>query len=166
MVQDVFIGAGSNLGDRQAALATAAELLASETNVIKASRVYETPPWGFEDQPAFLNQVLQVETKLDPPVLLNHLKRIERKMGRENTFRFGPRIIDLDILFYGDLIYTSDRLQIPHALAAERAFVLVPMREIAPDFIHPALGKSMSDLARLVDSSGITIYEGGTHGMD
>ncbi len=166
MAQDVFIGAGSNLGDRQAALATAAKLLAPDANVIKASRVYETPPWGFEDQPAFLNQVLQVETKLDPPALLDHLKQIERKMGRESTFRFGPRIIDLDILFYGDLIYTSDRLQIPHALAAERAFVLVPMREIAPDFIHPALGKSMADLARLVDSSGITIYEEGAHGMD
>ena len=166
MAQDVFIGTGSNLGDRQAALAKAAELLAPDANVTKASRVYETPPWGFEDQPAFLNQALQVETKLDPPALLDHLKRIEQKMGRKSTFRFGPRIIDLDILFYGDLIYTSDTLQIPHALAAERAFVLVPMREIAPDFIHPALGKSMADLARLVDSSGITIYEEGAHGMD
>ena len=129
---------------------------------MKASRVYETPPWGYEEQPAFLNQVLQVETELDPPALLRHLKRIEKKLGRRATFRYGPRAIDLDILFYADLIYSTDSLQIPHPLATERAFVLVPMLEIAPDFVHPVLGKSIRDLARKVDCSGITVYKEST----
>jgi 2-amino-4-hydroxy-6-hydroxymethyldihydropteridine diphosphokinase len=159
MPQDVFIGAGSNLGDRLEALRTAERMLAPEVKVLKASKVYETPPWGYKDQPAFLNQVMQVETELDSPALLEHLKRIEKKMGRKATFRYGPRAIDLDILFYDGLIYSTESLQIPHPMASERAFVLVPMRDIAPDFIHPTLGKTITELARKVDSSGITAYE-------
>jgi 2-amino-4-hydroxy-6-hydroxymethyldihydropteridine diphosphokinase len=159
MVQDVFIGTGSNLGDRSRALRSAVGLLEPKVHVVKVSSVYETPPWGFEDQPAFLNQVLQVETKLDPQALLTNLKRIEKKLGRETTFRYGPRTIDLDILFYNDLIYSTDTLQIPHPLASERAFVLVPMCEIAPDFVHPVLGRSIRDLALKVDGSGISIYK-------
>jgi len=159
MPRDVFIGSGSNLGDRLTALDTAAKLLAPDVRVLKASKVYETPPWGYEDQPAFLNQVLQVETELDPPALLMVLKRIEQKMGRKATFLYGPRGIDLDILFYDGLIYSTDSLQIPHPLASERAFVLVPMREIAPEFIHPVLGKTIAELARGLDITGITIFE-------
>ena len=159
MPRDVFIGSGSNLGDRLTALDTAAKLLAPDVRVLKASIVYETPPWGYEDQPAFLNQVLQVETELDPPALLMVLKRIEQKMGRKATFLYGPRTIDLDILFYDGLIYSTDSLQIPHPLASERAFVLVPMREIAPEFIHPVLGKTIAELARGLDITGITIFE-------
>jgi 2-amino-4-hydroxy-6-hydroxymethyldihydropteridine diphosphokinase len=136
--------------------------LEPKARVFEASKVYETPPWGYEDQPAFLNQVLQVETELDPPALLRHLKRIEKKLGRQATFRYGPRIIDLDILFYADLIYSTDSLQIPHPMASERAFVLVPMLEIAPDFIHPVLGKTIRELALKMDSSGITIYKEST----
>ena len=166
MPQDVFIGSGSNLGNRLTALDTAAKLLAPDIRVLKASKVYETPPWGYEDQPAFLNQVLQVETELDPPALLMFLKRIELKMGRKATFRYGPRTIDLDILFYDGLIYSTDSLQIPHSLASERAFVLVPMREIAPEFIHPVLGKTMTELARAVVSTAITIYEENVDGKD
>lgn len=159
MPRDVFIGSGSNLGERLKALRTAAELLAPKVRIQKASKVYATPPWGYEDQPAFLNQALQVETELDPAALLKHLKRIEQKMGRKATFRYGPRAIDLDILFYGGLICSTAVLQIPHPLASERAFVLVPMREIAPEFIHPGLGKTISELVRAVDVSGITEYE-------
>jgi 2-amino-4-hydroxy-6-hydroxymethyldihydropteridine diphosphokinase len=166
MARYVFIGSGSNLGDRLKALITAAELLAPKAQVLKASRVYKTQPWGYEDQPAFLNQVLQVETELDPPELLKHLKRIEKKMGRQATFRYGPRAIDLDILFYDDLIYSTDVLQIPHPLASERAFVLVPMREIAPDYIHPVLGKTIRELALKVDSSGIKVYEESNDGEE
>jgi 2-amino-4-hydroxy-6-hydroxymethyldihydropteridine diphosphokinase len=159
MPHNVFIGSGSNLGDRLNALCTASGLLAPDIRVLKASQVYETPPWGYEDQPMFLNQVLRTETELDPPALLQHLKRIEIKMGRTATFNYGPRVIDLDILFYDDLIYSADNLQIPHPLAAERAFVLIPMREIAPEFMHPALGKTISELALAVDASGVKVYE-------
>ena len=166
MPRDVFIGSGSNLGDRLTALDSSAELLAPDVRVLKTSKVYETPPWGYEDQPAFLNQVLQVETELDPPALLMVLKRIELKMGRKATFLYGPRAIDLDILFYDGLIYSTESLQIPHPLASERAFVLLPMREIAPEFIHPAFGKTMTELARAVDSTGITIYEENVDGKD
>ena len=162
MAQEVFIGTGSNLGDRSRALGAAAVLLESKARLVKASRIYETPPWGYEEQPAFLNQVLQVETVLSPRALLAFLKRIEKKMGRQATFRYGPRAIDLDILFYDDLIYSTDILQIPHPMASERAFVLVPMLEIAPDFIHPVLGKTIRELVRKVDTSGISIYKEGT----
>jgi 2-amino-4-hydroxy-6-hydroxymethyldihydropteridine diphosphokinase len=161
MVENVFIGTGSNLGDRLGALRTAALLLEPEAHVVQASSVYETPPWGFKDQPMFLNQVLQVETELDPPALLALLKRIEKKLGRQATFQYGPRAIDMDILFYDDLIYSTDALQIPHPLAAERAFVLMPLLEIAPDFVHPVLGKSIQDLTRKVDCSRISIYKEG-----
>jgi len=164
MPQNVFIGSGSNLGDRLAELTKAVGLLSPDVRMVKASRVYETPPWGFKSQPAFLNQVLQAKTELDPPALLKYLKRIEVKMGRKATFRYGPRVIDLDILFYGSLIYSLDNLQIPHPMAAERAFVLVPLLELAPDFIHPMNGKTITELARAVDSSGITIYEVGADG--
>jgi 2-amino-4-hydroxy-6-hydroxymethyldihydropteridine diphosphokinase len=160
----VFISSGSNLGDRLTALSTAAALLSPDVRVLKVSKVYETPPWGFEDQPAFLNQVLQVETELDQTALLKVLKCIEHAMGREATFRYGPRAIDLDILFYDDLILSTNNLQIPHPMIPERAFVLVPLCEIAPDYIHPALGKSISELARSVDSSGIKVYETGADG--
>jgi 2-amino-4-hydroxy-6-hydroxymethyldihydropteridine diphosphokinase len=159
MTQDVFIGSGSNLGDRLAELKKAVKQLSPEVRVLKSSKVYETPPWGFEIQPAFLNQVLKTETDLDPFELLNYLKSIEEKMGRKATFRYGPRSIDLDILFYDRLIISSEALQIPHPMIAERAFVLVPMSEIAPDFIHPMLGKSISELAQCVDSSGIKVNE-------
>jgi 2-amino-4-hydroxy-6-hydroxymethyldihydropteridine diphosphokinase len=166
MPQDVFIGSGSNLGDRLASLSNAAEQLSPGVRVLKSSKVYETPPWGFEVQPVFLNQVLQTETDLDPLELLGYLKHIEQKMGRKTTFRYGPRAIDLDILFYDGLIISSETLQIPHPMIAERAFVLVPMSEIAPDFIHPVLGKSMSELAQCVDRSGIKVFEESADGKE
>jgi 2-amino-4-hydroxy-6-hydroxymethyldihydropteridine diphosphokinase len=166
MSQDVFIGSGSNLGDRLTALTKAAAELSHDVRVLKASKVYETPPWGFELQPAFLNQVLQAETDLEPLDLLNYLKGIEEKMGRKATFRYGPRSIDLDILFYDGLIISSEILQIPHPMIAKRAFVLAPMSEIAPDFIHPVLGKSMYELAKCVDSSGVKVYEENADGKE
>jgi 2-amino-4-hydroxy-6-hydroxymethyldihydropteridine diphosphokinase len=166
MPQDVFIGSGSNLGDRLAALCKAEELLPPDVRVLKSSKVYETPPWGFETQPAFLNQVLLTKTDLDPLELLNYLKGIEQKMGRKATFRYGPRSIDLDILFYDGLIISSENLQLPHPMIVERSFVLVPMREIAPEFIHPVLGNSISELASQVDSSGIKVYEESADGKE
>jgi 2-amino-4-hydroxy-6-hydroxymethyldihydropteridine diphosphokinase len=122
---------------------------------VKESPIYVTPPWGYEDQPDFLNQVIQVTTRLEPTQLLDYLKGIEDDMGRKATFRYGPRLIDLDILFYGQRVIREESLQIPHPRLHERAFVLVPLHDIAPDFVHPVLRETIRDLLSKVDVEGV-----------
>ena len=151
----VFIALGTNLGDRQANLRVARCALTPQIIVRQCSSVYETPPWGYEDQPAFLNQVIEVRTALDPLPLLDALKAIEAQMGRMKTFRFGPRLIDLDILFYGQRVLEAERLSLPHPRLTERAFVLVPLHEIAPNFIHPVTGETVAALLETVDATGV-----------
>ena len=125
----VYLALGTNLGERMLNLAQALALLPPEVTILRSSPVYETPPWGVTDQPAFLNMVCEAETALEPLALLDRLKALEEKMGRQSSVRFGPRLIDLDILFYDDLVYHDERLEIPHPRLAERAFVLVPLAE-------------------------------------
>ena len=151
----VFLALGSNLGDRLANLRAAVDGLEPEVSVLRQSKIYETPPWGFEDQRTFLNMVLQAETNLAPGKLLRFLKEIEVRLGREQSFRWGPRLIDIDILFYDDLVLDTSSMVIPHPRIPERAFVLVPLADIAPDLIHPVEKKSIRELLDAVDHSGI-----------
>jgi 2-amino-4-hydroxy-6-hydroxymethyldihydropteridine diphosphokinase len=125
---------------------------------VAASPVYETDPWGYLDQPAFLNQVIEVETGLLPSDLLASLKAIEQKLGRQATFRNGPRLIDLDIIVYGDWILDQDGLVIPHPHMHERAFVLKPLADLAEDLRHPVYGTTIRVLLQNVDQKGVHLY--------
>lgn len=157
MDHTVYLALGSNLGNRLANLKNAISNLTPQMDVKKKSLVYETPPWGHTDQPQFLNQCVMVETYLEPENLLAHLKRLETVLGREPTFENGPRVIDIDILFYDDLILNTPPLVIPHPRMHTRGFVLVPLNDIAPDMVHPVLGKLVNEL--LLDVERVNIHE-------
>jgi len=159
MSHTTYLSLGSNLGDRIANLRKAISSLPPKLLPLVQSSVYETEPWGYSEQPVFLNMVVKGETELGPHNLLAFLKQLEVSIGRRETFRFGPRFIDLDILFYDDLVLETPDLVIPHPRIAERAFVLVPLAEIAPDLYHPAVGKSIQGLKSNVETSGIKLFQ-------
>lgn len=143
----VYLGIGSNLGQREENCLKAIELLGKKgIIIIKRSSLYRTEPWGVREQPDFINMVVEAETELSPDDLLRVIKEIEREMGRVETFRWGPRIIDIDILLYNDMVYEGPELRIPHPLMHEREFVLIPLCEIAPEKIHPVLKRTMNEL--------------------
>lgn len=151
----VYLALGSNLGDRLANLKEAIAALPPQMEVKAKSSVYETPPWGYENQSKFLNQVIKAKTYLDPEPLLKHLKRLEVALGRKESFPNGPRLIDMDILFYDDLVLNSPALVIPHPRLHERGFVLLPLMDIAPDLIHPVNKKSVREMAAGCDAREI-----------
>ncbi len=133
-----YLGLGSNMGDRPRMLASAVELLAGpDLRVVRRSRVYETPPWGKTDQPPFLNQVIEVNTALGPEALLGRCLQVEQRLGRVRAERWGPRTIDVDLLLYGDVVARRPDLTVPHPEMRRRAFVLVPLAEIAPGLRLP-----------------------------
>jgi 2-amino-4-hydroxy-6-hydroxymethyldihydropteridine diphosphokinase len=150
-----YIALGTNLEDRLANLRAAIESMPPKVEVLAESHIYETPPWGYEDQPAFLNMVVKAETGLEPESLLQYLKQIEVELGREQSVRWGPRLIDLDILFYDDLVVDTPPLVIPHPRLHERAFVLVPLADVGADVVHPVLGEFVWELLAKADMSGI-----------
>jgi 2-amino-4-hydroxy-6-hydroxymethyldihydropteridine diphosphokinase len=144
---EVILLTGSNLGDRLAKLIEARTRIGAAIGPLqRTSGIYETAPWGLDDQPAFLNQVLVTRTNLLPEQVLDQILSIEEDMGRKRTTKWGPREIDIDILFYGDTVIDMDRLKVPHPEIPNRRFVLEPLAEIAPAFLHPVLGLSMADL--------------------
>ncbi len=158
MDHTVYLSLGSNLGDRAAHLKSAIASLPPQMRVVKKSNVYETPPWGYTDQDAFLNQAVMAATYLEPVPLIKHLKRLEVALGRKATFRYGPRLIDIDILFYDDLVFDSPALTIPHLHVHERGFVLMPLMDIAPDYVHPVTGKSIREMIAFCNTAGIVPY--------
>lgn len=155
----VHLALGSNLDNRAANLKQAIASLPPQMEVKAKSHVYETLPWGHTDQPSFLNQVVSGETYLEPGHLLKHIKRLEEVLGRKPSFQYGPRLIDIDILFYDDLVLDTPPLVIPHPRLHERGFVLLPLMDVAPDLTHPVLNKTVRELAASADLSGISRFE-------
>ncbi len=150
---EVYLALGANLGDREGNLREALKRIAVFVEIKRVSSIYETQPWGVKEQPWFLNLVCAGTTLLSPVDLLRRVKKIENEMGRTEGIRFGPRPIDIDILFYDRVIELSPALTIPHPRLHERAFVLVPLAEIAPTFVHPRLRATVRTLLERLDSA-------------
>ncbi|HHE46338.1 MAG TPA: 2-amino-4-hydroxy-6-hydroxymethyldihydropteridine diphosphokinase [Bacteroidetes bacterium] len=159
----VYISAGSNIGDRRENLTKAFKLLASENGIemVAASRLYETEPVGVTDQPYFLNCVFSIRTAIEPGLLLERLKLIERAVGRKPGYvRWGRREIDLDILLYGDTIISNPRLTVPHPELMRRRFVLQPLVELCPEMVIPGTGISVREAAQVCsDRSSVVLFQ-------
>lgn len=158
----IYLGVGTNQGDRDENLARALNLIGQKTGrIIRSSSVYEAEPWGFESSHLFLNMVVKVETELPPLTLLETVHVIEDELGRKrSTRRYVSRVMDIDILFYGNEILETKELVIPHPLIGERKFVLVPLAEIEPLFVHPVLRKTISQLLTGCSDSSEVILRG------
>lgn len=149
----IYLSLGSNLGDRAAHLRLALRELEDRIDIRRVSSLYTTDPVGVTDQPEFFNVAVEADTELEPVELLATVKQIERDVGRRPTFRWGPRVLDIDILLYDDRMLETEELTIPHREMMNRAFVLIPLAEIAPNVIHPVAQRTTADLAAAVEGS-------------
>ncbi len=150
---EAFIGIGANLGDPVKTLRDATRFLVDAVKIIAVSRLYRTEPVGYHDQPDFLNGVLHIRTAWDARALLNHLLATELRFGRIREEKWGPRLLDLDVLLYGAAIVEEEGLRVPHPHLTERSFVLAPLCDLAPNARHPILNRSFADLLRSLGSS-------------
>lgn len=151
-----YIALGSNIGDARVHFDGAAQRLSDHGNVLKRSRLYRTKPWGFAEQADFTNAALMLETALSPAALMQALQDVEGQLGKVVVRENGPRTLDLDILFYDDVCLDAEGLVIPHPRAHERDFVLMPMCDIAPDWMHPSLQQTMCSLLEALSTKTFT----------
>jgi 2-amino-4-hydroxy-6-hydroxymethyldihydropteridine diphosphokinase len=160
-MKSVFLGIGSNLGNREINMQQAIEHVGKRVGeVFRTSAIYETEPWGFQSDDAFLNMVIAVETQSNPHDLLSEILNIESSLGRvRNKVHYSSRIIDIDILLYEDVVLSEPDLTIPHALLHKRRFVLIPLCELASDLVHPVLKKTFRELLDACeDSSNVKLF--------
>lgn len=153
---EVYLALGTNLGDKKGNLQMAIDCLSEFISEIRPSAFYESAPMYVEDQPSFVNMAIGGQTDLEPLALLDRLKDLEEEIGRRPTFRNGPRVIDLDILYHGNCLMTTERLSIPHISIEEREFVLLPLVDICPDRMDERTGKTVQEMAdNLPDTRGL-----------
>ena len=152
---EAYVGIGSNSGDREENIRKSVDLMGKKCRILKISSLYETEPLGYSNQGWFLNCAVKVTTSMSPEELLEFLQSIEKNLGRVRAIKNGPRTIDLDILFYGNIIINKNSLIVPHPRLQERLFVLEPLLDISPDFAHPIFNKSINELYAVADKSKI-----------
>ena len=159
-IENIFLGLGSNQGDRELNLKKSIKLLNSKAGkVLNISRIYESEPWGVKNQNYFLNQVIEIETHIDPIDLLNICKNIEYDMGRNPEIRWGKRVIDIDILYYQSRVINQKKLIIPHKLMQERKFVMIPLNDLNENHLHPILKITNKEiLNNCIDSCKVKYY--------
>ena len=159
-IENIFLGLGSNQGERELNLKNSIKLLNSRAGkVLNTSGIYESEPWGVKDQSYFLNQVIEIETLIDPIDLLNICKNIEYDMGRKPGIRWGKRVIDIDILYYQSRVINQKKLIIPHKLMHERNFVMIPLNDLNENHLHPILNITNKEiLNNCIDSCKVKYY--------